>query len=580
MIKKMKPLLIAVALVFATHCSGQNPSEQPTQTSKPEPATCTVQGTVVSASTGEALKGARVVLIDRKGKAPEALTDPNGKFVISGVPAGTYHFRASKLGYAEQAYHPDASGPARLLTLAPGDKVDKVMFRLGRAGVITGRISDESGEPLVSVPVIALVSQTAMDHVKMTDFVDTMPPGMNLFEIALTDDLGEYRLYNLPPGGYYVAASDTRVQLAYMGGERPARGLDLASGLFNRIPGNHPLLYYPGVFKASEAQKIRLSAGQEAHIDLSLRPVKVLTVSGRVLDPNGKPASWADVQLASLTKSNDAFSDDLSCRTDAEGKFEIKKVLPGSYLSSANADVEDATGFRRYWTEQPVEVAGDDVSGLELQLRGEVEISGKVTALGGARLDFRTVRVYLEDASVYLRIGARTLWQNGDDVNQDGTFHLAHMGRTTYRIRVAELPDGWYVRSAAFGSQNVLENGLRLAGDDAGHSLDVTVSPEVAQVDGVVLRGDRPVPGAKVQLIPEPVNPFRQSELDRSNAAWADETGHFVVKNVAPGSYRVLAIDVENDVEEDELESPASVSVVLAEKESKTVQIKLGQMRE
>jgi hypothetical protein len=52
------------------------------------------------------------------------------------------------------------------------------------------------------------------------------------------------------------------------------------------------------------------------------------------------------------------------------------------------------------------------------------------------------------------------------------------------------------------------------------------------------------------------------------------------VKNLVPGSYRVLAVDVENIVDDDELESPTNVSVVLAEKESKTVQIKLGQKRE
>lgn len=518
------------------------------------------------------------MLIDRgQTEHPEALTDSSGHFVLTGIPAGSYHFRASKVGYVEQAYHPDASGQAQLLTLTPGDKVDKVLFRLGRAGVITGRITDESGEPLVSIAVIALVSQTAMDYVNTADFVDTMPPRMNLFQIALTNDLGEYRLYNLPPGGYYVAASDTRIHLAYLGGERSARGLDLASGLFNRISGDHPLLYYPGVFKPSEAQKVRLTTGKEAHIDLSLRPVKMLTVSGRVFDPSGKPAMSADVRLVPLTKSNDGFSENLRCLTDAQGIFEIKKVLPGSYMISARFEIDGEAEFRRYSAEQPVEVAGGNVSDLQLQLSGEVEISGKVTTRGGTRLDFRTVRVYLEDASIYLRIDGRPLWQDGDDVNQDGTFHLAHLGRTTYRIRVTGLPDDWYMCSAGFGSQNVLENGLKLAGANAGNSLDITVSPGVATVGGVVLRGDRPAPGAKVQLLPELANPFRE---DRSNAAWADGTGHFVLKNVAPGTYRVLAVDVENNVDEDELESPAAVSVTVGEKESKTVEIKLGRQRE
>ena len=69
-----------------------------------------------------------------------------------------------------------------------------------------------------------------------------------------------------------------------------------------------------------------------------------------------------------------------------------------------------------------------------------------------------------------------------------------------------------------------------------------------------------------------------KNESDPTPAGGPRHAG--ALKNVAPGSYRVLAVDVENVVDEDELESPASVSVIVAEKESKTVQIKLGQPRE
>jgi hypothetical protein len=210
-------------------------------------------------------------------------------------------------------------------------------------------------------------------------------------------------------------------------------------------------------------------------------------------------------------------------------------------------------------------------------LSSDLEISGKVTTVEGAKLDLQGVGVFFDGADVYLTGGARMLGGHRDDVNQDGTFHAAGLGQTTYRVRISGLPDDWYVRSAIFGSQNVLDNGLKLAGADADHSLEITISPGIAQINGVVLRDDYPVPGAKVQLLPDPANPFRE---DRSSAAWADDKGHFVVQNVVPGSYRVLAVDVENVVEEDELEFPASISVTLAEKESKTVNLQIDKRRE
>jgi hypothetical protein len=573
------PILCAFTLLLIVNTFSQNPVELQTSNSSHEPESGTVQGQVVSAATGKPLKGARVVLIDRRpyGEFPEGLTDSNGHFFITGVPAGTYHFRASKLGYVEQAYHPDASGRAQLLTLAPGSTVDKVLFRLGRAGVIAGRVTDETGEPLVNVAVIALVSQTTLDYVGR-DAMATWPAGLNLFQIALTNDLGEYRLYNLPPGGYYVAANDTRVNLGMMGVERPARGLDRTMGMLNLRTGDHPLLYYPGVFKVSEAQKVHLTAGQEAHIDLSLRPVKLLTVSGHVFEPNGKPAVSAHVQLTSPTASAEAFSEELRASTDVQGYFEIKKVLPGSYTTAASLQVYGGRGNEgNYWGEQPIEVVGDNISGLQLQLTSELEISGKVSTLEGAKHDLRGIGVSVDGADVYLPGGGQLLGGRSDDVTEDGTFHVAGLGRTTYRVRMTGLPEEWYVRSAVFGTQNVLDSGLNLAGADARHSLEITISPGVAQVNGVVLRGDYPVPGAKVQLLPDPANPFREN---RYSAVWADDKGHFVVKNVAPGSYRVLAVDVENVVEEDELESPASVSVTLVEKESKTVKLQLDKRRE
>jgi hypothetical protein len=204
----MKPLLIACAVILATCSFAQDPAKQPESNSSAQPESCTVQGTVVAAATGEPLKSAVVVLIDRSHvDPPRGVTDANGQFVITGIPAGSYHFRASKVGYVEQAYHPDGSGgPAGMLDLDAGEKLDKVAFRLTRAAAIIGRVTDELGESVADLMMMALVSKTSM----MDEGRRSLPENQKVpLQVAWTDDHGEYRLYNLPPGGYYVVANNS-----------------------------------------------------------------------------------------------------------------------------------------------------------------------------------------------------------------------------------------------------------------------------------------------------------------------------------------------------------------------------------
>jgi len=96
-------------------------------------------------------------------------------------------------------------------------------------------------------------------------------------------------------------------------------------------------------------------------------------------------------------------------------------------------------------------------------------------------------------------------------------------------------------------------------------------------VDGVVIKGDDPVPGATVKLLPERASPYRQ---DLSRTAPTDQRGRFVIKNVVPGSYRLLAVpakgDGDDEEDSDDDSSSSGTSLALAEKESKTVQLKLA----
>jgi hypothetical protein len=521
-----------------------------------KPETCTVQGTVVAIATGAPLKSAWVALTavpprdqSSKGVTEDGLfkevTDANGHFVIAGVPAGKYKFRAGKTGYVPGDYRLEGRAPKATLVLHPGEKLDTVEFRLSRTAVIMGRVTDETGEPIAGVEMDAAPTGTRMGDVQLEDPL----------RIAVTNNLGEYRIYDLPPGSYYLSATDsgssifnTSWRLVWELGERYA---------------NHLTMFYPSVTKSSEAQKIRLMAGQERRIDFTLPTVKLLTISGRVLGANGKPPAPTRVLLMLQDPSSRPRADfRYGVTTDAQGSFEIREVLPGSYVVLA------LVGEEEYWTEQRVEVARDDVSGLVLQLKKDLALSGRAIATGGSQLDFQKLNIRVEfptpDPSYMYHWG---------DLKKDGTFTIGARP-TKLRIFVYPIPEGWYLRSAFFGKQNVLEDGLNLSDSDSHESLDLTFSPTAGRVEGVVLRGDDPAYDAVVRIFPEPANP-NNTGLYREGPA--DEDGQFVIDSVVPGRYRVVAYASERTDGDggSPYDDSVSASVIVAEKECKTLELKL-----
>jgi predicted outer membrane repeat protein len=68
---------------------------------------------------------------------------------------------------------------------------------LTRGGAIQGRVIDKFGDPLAGTRVQVLRSRMIRGQRRL----QTMGPG------DLTDDTGEFRVYGLPPGDYYVTAS-------------------------------------------------------------------------------------------------------------------------------------------------------------------------------------------------------------------------------------------------------------------------------------------------------------------------------------------------------------------------------------
>jgi len=519
----MRRLSVAVAVALcASALSAQKPGASPDQAEK-QSAPCRVSGRVVNATEGAPIKSAQVVLeqenAKRKAGVFGATTDQDGRFEIKSVPPGRYRFFAAHAGFISQQYQAKATESGALLSLAPGQEVTDVLFRLVRAAVITGHVTDESGEPMLSVSVSVLRKLTADEK------EDWGQRGKKdrLFAsaTAITDDRGDYRLFGLKPGEYYVKAADTS-NPPYYSDQDPL-------WMVRRALGNsYAPLYYPGVIQLGQAETVKLRAGEEMQADFEMRHIKTVEVSGRVVAADGGPATHTYVQL--LTPDEDDWSDELGSSTDSKGEFSIKGVPPGSYVLSAQQHDQE----KRYMTRMKLDVGNEKVDSLTISFGRGTTISGRIVLADSRATGVDRMHVSLSSVSEDDDM-AGFAWA---EVKKDGTFQIADVADGRYSLHVMGMEQGWFVKSARLGGEDVTQRGVQVERGNSGGSLEVVLSSASAQLDGSVTDHDKPVVGAQVRARPDPVTPYNRH---RSRSATTDQNGQFAFDDLPPGKYRVLA---------------------------------------
>jgi protocatechuate 3,4-dioxygenase beta subunit len=552
-------LLAIVGLVLASASTAQVPAPQSGKTSeKQQAATCGVSGQVVTAADGAPLKSSRVALIQQDAsshpQAFSATTDSDGRFEIKKVTPGRYSFFATHTGYISQQYQSRGMNGGTALTLAPGQEVDGALFRLVRGAVITGRIVDESGEPMEKIGVTALRKASAAEMAEMEEWGPRVrKEQLVTTTTALTDDRGEYRLFDLKPGEYYVKASES--EAFQLGAED---GLSWITR--NSLGTQYAPVFYPGVIQLDQAQLVPLAAGEEVRAEFAMRQVKTVEVAGRVLAADGRAASGAMVLLYISDAVN--WRDQLNTNTNSRGEFTIKGVAPGSYIVSAQQLEE---GGRRLFAQQKLEVGNENVDSVLLAFSQGATVRGRITAVGASIPE----RVQV----TFQSIQESDMAGGGSALSKpDGSFQINGVADGDYALRVYDLEQGWYVRSARLGEEDVLEKGLQVEKGSVSGNLEIVLSSAGAQLEGAVTDHDKPAGGAQVWAKPEPETTYNRMRL---KSATTDQNGRFTFKTLSPGKYRVIA-----KLASVSSETPAAASepkiVTLGEHDHQTLQLTLA----
>ncbi len=498
-----RQLLLVSALVSAAAAQNVTPGADAAAKSG------SLAGMVVNAQAGEPLKRVEVILsMDLVGGAPQrAITDSAGKFKVPGLAPGTYRVAVSRVGFvpAHASARDAATGP-EIITLAASQEITGLVYRLIPGGVLTGRVVDEDGAPFAGVRLQCFkYSFTARARHLVT------------MGAAVSDDRGQYRIAGLPSGGYYVYASFSDAG-ALMG----AVPIGAAEG--------YPALFYPGVWNAAQAAEIPVRAGEErAGVDFKLAPARLLSVRGTVRNPDGRPMA-RDAVAVLAPRASAGLGGRPPVRIGEDGGFRIDGVAPGSYLLTVLAGGGAGNTVRL-----PVEVADANIENLVVLVQPRIEVKGRVRVESDRPPKLDAAQLFLSPAD-----GAG-LMEGGSGVaaiRPDGTFVFPGVAEGDYALQADHLPDDCYVRDLLLAGRAAQDRVVHVSQATAG-ALELVLSDKGGRVDGT-LKDDkqRPVSSSTVVLIPDA---SRRAQAELFRAVATDQYGHFTIRGVPKGDYKLFA---------------------------------------
>ena len=574
--RKLLLLVFVVAVVF-----GQQQQTEP-------PKKARIAGSVVSL-TGEPVPRATIRL---QGGQPlqgtvapqvsSVTADDAGKFVENIEPGRNYQLGAQRPGYVAARYGArSANAPGSPLTLDGGADLNGVVITMTPQGVISGRITDQTGDS-VQGAMVAVLRRGYQRGVRQLVNQTT----------TTTNDQGEFRVASLPPGRYYVAAADRRT-------------------VENERGGGSITTYYPNATDAQAAAPLDVGPGAELRgIDIRFRTGRTYSIRGKI-DLAGAPAGPVTVTILQKDASGTSSAvSQLSIPGVAprapDYAFELHNLVARTYVLQARR------GSARLGESLEVVVVDADVNGVLVKMGTGTTVSGKVTLEGGdiaallpsgaqqpaptavavdrivvslAGGDGVPITLTTAGARPTIRLTTATGIATGAGaapMTENGTFVLEGIAPGKYQLTMAPLPQGTYIKSARSGGQDVLRNGLDMS--VGGGDLSITISNKAADLSGTVrtegLSDDKPASLAGLMVTLWSKEPEPGSSTNGVRTIYTDQNGGFRFPMLPPGEYLAAAweeVDAQLVQSHEFLAQFASeaAKVTLAEGSQAVVEVKL-----
>ena len=546
-VRSLGSLAVGLVMLPALLCSielGAQSQPAPTMPVRDRPASDMPTGTGrlrgrVTSETSTPLRRAQVRVSNAAFRLSRmTTTDADGRYEVVDLPPGRYSISVSKAGYVALEFgqtRPFEGG--RPFELAEGQVGEQIDFALPRGGVITGRITDDSGEPVIGAYVQALRYQYLPGGRRQLTST-----GANYFS-NMTNDLGQFRLFGLMPGTYVVSALATNTGVVSLTQGMPGTGgvgsIDARDGFIQT--------YHPGTANVAEAQPVMVSLSDEAQASFSLVVARMSRVSGIVRRSDGRPASDSQVFLRPIDGETAMGGGGMS-GVAPDGSFSLANVPPGQFLLEAapsrqmyGGDAQPGAAFE--FGSVAVTVGASDVTGLSIVTKPGVTVSGRIVLPGRStkNSDGTPIRVAANPADPSRGPRMSMMFTPNNGVTDDsGRFQIRGVvGQVLFRPMIS--PPNLVLKSVTLNGVDITDRPYDTNNGDAV-DLEIIVA-EQAQVNGTArnARGDL-VKDFKVALYPAAAQPGVLM-MRFMHSATADPTGRFLINRLPAGEYVGVAVE-------------------------------------
>ena len=418
------------------------------------------------------------------------VTDEEGNYRIK-VPPGTYEVLVSAPQYVQSE--------RTSVVVGTNEVVENIDIALTRGGVITGRVTDAEGRPVIEE--------------EMSFTSSTPSRGLPYMRTIRTDDRGVYRAFGLPPGRYTVAAG--RNSTSAFGG----------TGVVN------PRTYYPSTANAAEATAVEVNEGSEAtNVDIRLgRPLSKYTARGRIIDgETSQPLPNAHIGIQVSFDIQGAIG--FTSRPDAaestkDGEFKIEGLPPGRYAVylGTPTDSESFSETVRF------EVTDRDIEGLLIKTSKGGTASGIIVLEG---THGPTVRATLAKTPMFPSVSNES--RPVVSINPDGTFRLTNLPAGRLTLSLSQNQD--HLRVIRIERDGVAyPRGIEIREREQITGLRVIVSQANGIIRGVLKLPEGMALPATARLI---VSVRRMEGPTGYNpTVTVDARGQFIVPDLVAGTY-------------------------------------------
>jgi hypothetical protein len=498
-------------------------------------ASYVVSGVVVDSQSQKPLANVHVTLAPGtiRDQKLEQVTKQDGRFSFAVSQAGKYQLHITKPGYPVQAYRQTGFvGVLSAIVVRDDQDTSHIVFEANRGGAITGQIKDEDSDPVGNALVSVFQALIVGGERKIIARGQTR-----------ANASGEFRVSGLPRGNYYVCAmgrpwfADSLIQFQQIqepfkqAATQPERN-DVPAQPEPEpeqvVPQYSPdpnfrgsafvTTFYARAQTIEEAGLVRLEAGSEAQIPITLAITKAVSVKGAISLSTETAAGRVNL----LKKVSDQYVLFLQEVVAKDGTFQLKNVPAGSYEMVAASD--SSAGASSWIARQEVEVGASD---MEVTLRPAPmgSVSGQVLFEGERPASTANLFVSLRNEKGNM---------SRAEVGPDGNFSFIRLPAERYEVTAgsADFVAAYFAGPA--GERLPLT--LEITSSEPVHR-DLMLTKAVSVIEGTVENAGAPQVGAFVLLIPKNPSQRWAYRVDQT-----DSDGSYRLATIPSGDYLLIAL--------------------------------------